>query len=632
MVAVALLLGSVGSVLGLTVSTFADLQAALQVDEAVITVGADITVTESASDSAGLRVPAGVRATVSGPATLSGDGQFAILYVEGELNATALVFEGGYTGTYDESYDCGVDGNNYGDGGAVLVAANGRFHAKECDFLGNTGGWGGAIHVSAGAWAATTACVLSGNDAKGRRSCGCGNANCCGCTDSRGGAVFVSASGEYSDDNGLFLLNSALAGGGGGALYVTAGGTFAGWGTQFLDNAANNNDGQHVLVEDASVAASVACPAASSAMTSVEIGCGPGACVFSLTNCRAPASGARAVRSYVDALSDDAADVATLVQAQATTHSVASVGALATALLTHEAVIDVTSDITATSGASSTAGLRVPRGHVVTLKTSVDGGVTLSGAGQYAIIHTEGQLNVNEVSFADGFTGQSASSVDCGNGGNNYADGGAVHVDSASRLVVADATFSGCVGGYGGAVFVGEHAFATMQRATFEDNEAKGHRERSGCANANCHGCKGGGGGAVYVSAYASASDWDGFYARNAANQGLGYYESYAGGGAVYVDSKGAFSGSNTIFDTNEAANGGEEVYLEEVNTTLTLSCPSLMPTSMSGEECNYCAGTSRCVPWPTPQPSAVPTPVPVPRPTVNNVMTDSNIRTAVAA
>ena len=290
MVAVALLLGSVGSVLGLTVSTFADLQAALQVDEAVITVGADITVTESASDSAGLRVPAGVRATVSGPATLSGDGQFAILYVAGELNATALVFEGGYTGTYDESYDCGVDGNNYGDGGAVLVAANGRFHAKECDFLGNTGGWGGAIHVSAGAWAATTACVLSGNDAKGRRSCGCGNANCCGCTDSRGGAVFVSASGEYRDDNGLFLLNSALAGGGGGALYVTAGGTFAGWGTQFLDNAANNNDGQHVLVEDASVAASVACPAASSAMTSVEIGCGPGVCVFSLTNCRAPAS------------------------------------------------------------------------------------------------------------------------------------------------------------------------------------------------------------------------------------------------------------------------------------------------------------------------------------------------------
>ena len=157
-------------------------------------------------------------------------------------------------------------------------------------------------------------------------------------------------------------------------------------------------------------------------------------------------------------------------------------------------------------------------------------------------------------------------------------------------------------------------------------------RERSGCANANCYSCKGGGGGAVYVSAYASASDWDGFYARNAANQGLGYYENYAGGGAVYVDSKGAFSGSNTMFDTNEAANGGEEVYLEEVNTTLTLSCPSLMPTSMSGEECNYCAGTSRCVPWPTPQPSAVPTPVPVPRPTVNNVMTDSNIRTAVAA
>ena len=41
MVAVALLLGSVGSVgsvLGLTVSTFADLQAALQVDEAVIAV------------------------------------------------------------------------------------------------------------------------------------------------------------------------------------------------------------------------------------------------------------------------------------------------------------------------------------------------------------------------------------------------------------------------------------------------------------------------------------------------------------------------------------------------------------------------------------------------------------------
>ena len=37
-------------------------------------------------------------------------------------------------------------------------------------------------------------------------------------------------------------------------------------------------------------------------------------------------------------------------------------------------------------------------------------------------------------------------------------------------------------------------------------------------------------------------------------------------------------------------------------------------------------------MPWPTPQPSAVPTPVPVPRPTVNNVMTDSNIRTAVAA
>ena len=36
MVAVALLLGSVGSVLGLTVSTFADLQAALQVDEAVM--------------------------------------------------------------------------------------------------------------------------------------------------------------------------------------------------------------------------------------------------------------------------------------------------------------------------------------------------------------------------------------------------------------------------------------------------------------------------------------------------------------------------------------------------------------------------------------------------------------------
>jgi hypothetical protein len=323
-----LLLGSVGSVLGLgrrltAVSTFADLQAALQIDEAVITVSADITVTESASDTAGLRVPAGVRATVSGPATLSGDGQYAILYVEGELNATALVFEGGYTGTYDESHDCGVDGNNYGDGGAVLVAANGRFHAKECDFLGNTGGWGGAIYVSAGAWAATTACVLSGNDAKGRRSCGCGNANCCGCTDSRGGAVFVSASGEYSDDNGLFLLNSALAGGGGGALYVAAGGTFAGWGTQFLDNAANNNDGQHVLVDDASVAASVACPAASSAMTSVEIGCGPGTCVFSLTNCRAPASGARAVRSYVDALSDDAADVATLVQAQATTHSVA---------------------------------------------------------------------------------------------------------------------------------------------------------------------------------------------------------------------------------------------------------------------------------------------------------------------
>ena len=139
-----LLLGSVGSVLGLgrrltAVSTFADLQAALQIDEAVITVSADITVTESASDTAGLRVPAGVRATVSGPATLSGDGQYAILYVEGELNATALVFEGGYTGTYDESHDCGVDGNNYGDGGAVLVAANGRFHAKECDFLGNTG-------------------------------------------------------------------------------------------------------------------------------------------------------------------------------------------------------------------------------------------------------------------------------------------------------------------------------------------------------------------------------------------------------------------------------------------------------------------------------------------------------------
>ena len=81
----------------------------------------------------------------------------------------------------------------------------------------------------------------------------------------------MSASGEYRDDNGLFLLNSALAGGGGGALYVAAGGTFAGWGTQFLDNAANDNDGRHVLVEDASVAASVACPAASSAMTSVEI-------------------------------------------------------------------------------------------------------------------------------------------------------------------------------------------------------------------------------------------------------------------------------------------------------------------------------------------------------------------------
>ena len=37
-------------------------------------------------------------------------------------------------------------------------------------------------------------------------------------------------------------------------------------------------------------------------------------------------------------------------------------------------MIDVTSDITATAGASSTADLRVPRGHVVTLKTSVDGG------------------------------------------------------------------------------------------------------------------------------------------------------------------------------------------------------------------------------------------------------------------
>ena len=36
LVSVALLLGSVGSVLGLAVSTFADLQAALQVDEAVM--------------------------------------------------------------------------------------------------------------------------------------------------------------------------------------------------------------------------------------------------------------------------------------------------------------------------------------------------------------------------------------------------------------------------------------------------------------------------------------------------------------------------------------------------------------------------------------------------------------------
>ena len=198
-------------------------------------------------------------------------------------------------------------------------------------------------------------------------------------------------------------------------------------------------------------------------------------------------------------------------------------------------------------------------------------------------------MNVNEVSFADGFTGQSASSVDRGNGGNNYADGGAVHVDSASRLVVADATFSGCVGGYGGAVFVGEHAFATMQRATFEDNEAKGHRERSGCANANCYSCKGGGGGAVYVSAYASASDWDGFYARNAANQGL-LLRKLRGRRSELRRLEGGFWFEHHVSCGVERRRGG---CLEEVNTTLTLSCLS-RAWHVHGRTGRSTTGTSR--------------------------------------